>query len=268
MSVRDRLRAPNHRGVLLPRTLWIPPLLGGVATGLAGTLIVRAFAEPGRHVAPALVATLGCVLVTAAGLVDDLSPQRARGLRGHLRALADGHLTTGLLKAVVTVGAAVVVVAASGDRSALGALAGVVVLAAAANLWNGLDVAPGRAVKAYLLASAAIGAAGLAASFRGWSEASVWVGVTVGAIVALPFDVRERAMLGDAGANLLGFATGVALVTGSSEQVLVVLAIALVGLNLVAETFTLSRAIETIAPLRWLDRLGRLPDAPSSAPDA
>jgi UDP-N-acetylmuramyl pentapeptide phosphotransferase/UDP-N-acetylglucosamine-1-phosphate transferase len=265
MRVRDRLRAPNHRGILLPRILWIPPLVAGVATGLAGTLIARAFAEPARQAAPALVATLGCVLVTAAGLVDDLSPQRARGLRGHLRALADGHLTTGLLKAVVTVGAAVVVMATPGDRSAVGTLAGVVVLAAAANLWNGLDVAPGRAVKAYLLASAAIAAAGLAASFRGWSEASVWVGVTLGAVVALPFDLRERAMLGDAGANLLGFATGIALVTASSDPTLVVLAIVLVALNVVADTFTLSRAIDAIAPLRWVDRLGRIPSSPPGA---
>lgn len=262
MSVLDRLRAPNHRGVLLPRTLWIPPLVAGVAAGLMGTLIVRAFAEPGRQAAPVLVATLACVLVTAAGLVDDLSPQRARGLRGHLRALAEGHLTTGLLKAVITVGSAVVVMATPGDRSTLGRLSGVVVLAAAANLWNGLDVAPGRALKWYLLVSAMIVGAALAGSLRGWSEASVWVGVTAGALVALPFDVRERAMLGDAGANLLGFAVGVALVTATSDPGLALLAVALVGLNLVAETLSLSRAIEAIPPLRWFDRLGRIPPPP------
>jgi hypothetical protein len=69
-------------------------------------------------------------------------------------------------------------------------------------------------------------------------------------------------MLGDAGANLLGFAVGIALVTGASDAVLVALAAALVVLNVMAETVTLSRVIDVVPPLRWLDRLGRLPDAP------
>lgn len=267
MSALDRLRAPNHRGVLLPRTLWIPPLVLGVLTGVAGVAIVRAFAEPGPQAGPALVATIACVVVTAAGLVDDLLAQRARGLRGHLRALVAGEMTTGVLKAVVIVGASVFVMAMSGARSVAGTLAGVIVLAAAANLWNGLDVAPGRAVKAYLLATGVVVCVALAASIRGWSEASVCIGVTAGAVLALPFDLRERAMLGDAGANLLGFAFGVTLVTGSSDAVLVALAVTFVALNVLAETFTLSRAIDAIAPLRWLDRLGRLPDAPPRGPD-
>jgi UDP-N-acetylmuramyl pentapeptide phosphotransferase/UDP-N-acetylglucosamine-1-phosphate transferase len=239
-------------------------MAAGLVTGVLGTLVIRAFAEPSRQAAPALVATLACVIVTAAGLVDDLVPQRARGLRGHLRALADGHVTTGLLKAVTTAGAAVVLMAVSGGRSTAGTLAGVVVLAAAANVWNGLDVAPGRALKWYLLVMIALVAGGAAASVRGWSGASVCIGVTMGAIASLPYDVRERAMLGDAGSNLLGFALGIAWVTVSSDVVLVALAVALVTLNLVAESITLSRVIEGVAPLRWFDRLGRLPEAPST----
>jgi UDP-N-acetylmuramyl pentapeptide phosphotransferase/UDP-N-acetylglucosamine-1-phosphate transferase len=264
MTGLDRLRAPNQRGVFLPRTLWIPPMVGGIVTGVLGTLVIRASAEPTERAAPAIVATLACLIVTAAGLVDDLVPQRARGLRGHLRALADGHVTTGLLKAVITAGAAVVVMAVTGDRSIAGTLAGVVVLAASANVWNGLDVAPGRALKWYLLMMTAIVAGAAAASVGGWSQASVCAGVTMGAIVALPFDVRERAMLGDAGSNLLGFASGIAWVTVGSDVALVALAVGLVALNLVAETVTLSRVIDRAPPLRWFDRLGRLPEAPST----
>ncbi|MFN8232824.1 MAG: hypothetical protein U0V56_04940 [Actinomycetota bacterium] len=264
MSILDRLRARNHRGVPLARTLWIPPLALGVATGLLGAAVARAFVDPGQPAAPAFVATIGCVLVAAVGLVDDLVPQRARGLRGHLRALAQGDLTTGTLKVIVVAGASIYVEAAIGSRSAAGTVAGVLVLAAAANLWNGLDVAPGRALKAYLLVVAAIVLVGLAASVRGWSAASVCVGVTTGALLVLPFDLRERAMLGDAGANLLGFAVGIAVVTGSSDAVLVALAVVSVALNVVAETYTLSRAIDRFAPLRWLDRVGRLPEAPAA----
>jgi len=235
-----------------------------VATGLLGAAAAGAFAEPGRQAWPATVATIGCVLVAAVGLVDDLVPQRARGLRGHLRALAQGDLTTGTLKVIVVAGASIYVEAAIGSRSVAGTVAGVLVLAAAANLWNGLDVAPGRALKAYLLVVAAIVLVALAASVSGWSAASVCVGVTAGALLVLPLDLRERAMLGDAGANLLGFAVGIAVVTGSSDAVLVALAVVSVALNVVAETYTLSRAIDRFAPLRWLDRVGRPPEAPAA----
>jgi len=33
-----------------------------------------------------------------------------------------------------------------------------------------------------------------------------------------------------------------------------------IGLNVLAETVTFSRTIEAVPPLRWFDRLGRLPD--------
>jgi hypothetical protein len=38
-----------------------------------------------------------------------------------------------------------------------------------------------------------------------------------------------------------------------------------VTLNVLADTVTLSRLIDTVAPLRWFDRLGRVPasDEPS-----
>ena len=55
----------------------------------------------------------GCLLVVRGrGLIDDLAPDGPRGLRNHLRSLAEGHMTTGLLKVLVTIGAAAVVVVA------------------------------------------------------------------------------------------------------------------------------------------------------------
>lgn len=243
-----RLAVENHRGVLVPRLLGVVLVVVTTAwTGLSELL---------QEVpATAWIALLASLLVFAAGLVDDLAPPGPRGLRGHLRALAGGTVSTGILKAVITAGAAVVLVARLRPPSAWEAIAGVVLLAACANVWNGLDVRPGRALKAYL-------AVGLAFALAGdiWGTPVVF-GLLLGALVALPADLRELAMLGDGGSNLLGFGAGLGLYLILPGWAIVLAAAAAVALNVVAETVTLSRAIDRTPPLRWLDRLGRLPSA-------
>jgi hypothetical protein len=130
----------------------------------------------------------------------------------------------------------------------------VVLVAGAANVANALDVRPGRALKASL--PAAVGAA-LAG---GPGRLPPLLGALVGAAVALPLDLRERAMLGDSGANLLGFAAGLGLYGVLPAWAVPGAAAAVVALNLLAETVTLSALIERSALLRSVDRLGRLPD--------
>ena len=62
------------------------------------------------------------------------------------------------------------------------------------------------------------------------------------------------------GANLLGFLAGAEIVRRLPEVWLGPAALVVIGLNVLAETVTLSRTIEAIPPLRWFDRLGRLPE--------
>ena len=75
---------------------------------------------------------------------------------------------------------------------------------------------------------------------------------------ALILDLRERAMLGDSGANLLGFAVGAQLAASLPVWSLWIAAVAIVGVNVLADTVTLSRVIEAIPPLRWFDGVGRV----------
>lgn len=241
-----RLAVENHRGVLVPRILG--PFLAAIA--LAWTAAYDLLREVGPA---AWTLTLGSLLVFAAGLADDLAPPGPRGLRGHLRALAGGRVTTGIVKVLVTVGAAVVVVAGLAPATTWEAVAGVVLLAACANVWNGLDVLPGRALKVYLPVGLAFVLAGDVA------VAPVGLGLFLGAVVAFPVDLRERAMLGDSGANLVGFVGGLGLYLVLPAWALAPAAAVAVGLNVLGETVTFSRAIERTPPLRWLDRLGRVP---------
>ncbi|MGZ5292055.1 MAG: hypothetical protein ACXWXQ_01015 [Actinomycetota bacterium] len=239
-----RLAVPNHRGALVPRVLGIA--LAAVAT--AWTLGHAAVRELGSAGWGALA---GGLLVFAAGLVDDVAPVGPRGLRNHLRSLAAGRMTTGILKIVVTAGAAVVVVALQPPRAGFARVSGIVLLAASANVWNGLDVRPGRALKAFLPVVVAF------LVFGELELAPALLGLFVGALLALPLDLGERAMLGDGGANLLGFAAGLGTYAILPDAWVPVAAAAAVGLNVLADTVSFSRVIDAAGPLRFVDRLGR-----------
>lgn len=240
------LAAENHRGVLVPRILWAA--LDAVA--LVWTIGYTVLREPGRGAWGGLA---GVLLVSAAGLVDDLAPIGPRGLRAHARSLLEGRMTTGILKVLVTIGSAVIVVALHGERPAWAMASGILLMAACTNLWNGLDVVPGRSLKTFLPAILVFLVAGDLEVFP------AALGMFAAAIAVLPLDLRERAMLGDAGSNPLGFAAGLGLYAALGDGWVAVAAVAAVALNVLAETVTLSRIVDRTPPLRWLDRLGRVP---------
>ncbi len=242
-----RLAVANHRGVVVPRTLGL--WMAGAA--LVSSAAVAAFGKGSMTNAGwgALAATM---LVFAAGLVDDLVPNGPRGIRDHLGALASGHVSTGIIKVLVIVASAVVAVALQSERPGWIRVAGVVLVAACANVWNGLDVRPGRAIKFGLVAMVGLVGVDLA-------MLPTLPGVAVASVLALWPDLRERAMLGDGGANLLGFTIGLGLYLVMGDWAVVIGAGIAVVVNAVAETVTLSRVIQAVPPLRWFDSLGRLP---------
>jgi hypothetical protein len=240
-----RFEVENHRGRRVPQVL-------GIAIAGCGAVVSVGFWGSMDAAQWGLAAGAGSVF--AAGVIDDLAPVGPRGLRNHLRELMSGHMTTGILKLVVTMGAAVLAVALLDRGGGVARLAGVILVAGTTNIWNGLDVRPGRALKAFLVVTLLLGAV----VARG--GVVIVIALWPAALVALWFDVRERAMLGDAGANLLGFSIGAALAASLPTWAMGPAAVAVVALNVVAETVTFSRVIDATLPLRWFDRLGRIPD--------
>src|SRR5439155_17326156 len=95
----------------------------------------------------AVVYVLGVALL---GLLDDLVGAGQRGWRGHFGAVARGEFSTGALKAIGSLGLALFVFADSGLRTGEYLLA-VAVLVLATNLFNLLDLRPGRSAKALVL---------------------------------------------------------------------------------------------------------------------
>jgi UDP-N-acetylmuramyl pentapeptide phosphotransferase/UDP-N-acetylglucosamine-1-phosphate transferase len=234
-------------GILLPLVLLLAEA-GRAVAAAAGT------GKPGTTAARILVLTaaLGFALL---GAVDDLAGTADdRGFRGHLRALRQGRATTGLLKLVGGTALALAVVGPAAGRSVGRLLADAALVALAANLANLLDRAPGRVVKAGVLALVVLA---VAARRR---EALDGVAVVTGAALGLvPDDLGERLMLGDAGANALGGVLGLGVVLTVSPGARIATLVAVALLNLVGEVVSFSRVIEAVPPLRALDRAGRRP---------
>ena len=130
---------------------------------------------------------------------------------------------------------------------------GVFVIAGATNLWNVLDVAPGRALKASsrsrrLLLAALWGTAG------GGDCA-------VASLVAASPCCRSTSGSGRCSATRAptrsGFLVGVGLYLALPACAGRSCSASILGLQVLAETVTLSRVIDAVPPLRWYDRLGR-----------
>lgn len=189
------------------------------------------------------------------GLLDDLGGDgSSRGFAGHLRALLSLRLTTGAVK--MFGGAAVAVIAASTmsvERPAR-LLADAVLIALAANLANLLDRAPGRVAKCAVVAAVPI------VVVAGLDERLVGPAVVVGAVCGLLVpDLREKLMLGDTGANVIGGVLGLSVVLVAAPSTRTVVLIIVAALNLASEKVSFSRIIDATPPLRFLDRLGRRP---------
>jgi hypothetical protein len=166
-------------------------------------------------------------VVAAIGLADDLWSGPERGFRAHLRA----GRTTGVLKL-----AGIPLYALARTRSVSAAL----LVGLAANALNQLDTRPGRALKVYLACAIPL-------------RAPVRI-----AVLLAPYDLREMAMLGDAGSNALGALLGLHSVDRFTGRGRWLALGALAGLTAFGEHTSLGSIIERTPLLRRVDEWGRL----------
>jgi len=252
------LRRENYRGVSVAF-----PLGAIIATTALVALAPLAFLndradldllDPGlRQWIPYLLG------VAFLGFLDDSLGQGAgadtpRGWRGHARALREGRLSTGAMKAIGSLALAAYVVSGRGLES-FEYLADVALLILATNLFNLLDLRPGRAEKALALL-------GLGLCLGAWTaEPLELLGIFAGPVlVGAWFTLRERAMLGDTGSNLIGAVAGVWLLTTLDETGRLIALGVVLALTVYGELRSISQAIESVPPLRSLDSLGRVND--------
>lgn len=267
-------------------------LRGGVAmagASVASAAVASALSDQPRAALGGVVASLGGGL---AGYIDDVDQgahdggKVAKGLKGHLGALAHGQVTTGVIK-IAGIGASALAASAlvgSKATSVSGKAADLalntVLIAGTANLANLLDLRPGRALKATVLVAAplsyfscaaaktpASGASGAAsatpaapASASGASAQRLLAsGLNAAAITALVEDLQETTMLGDTGANAAGALLGTSLAANDSWKLRLGAALGVVGLILASEKVSFSKVIAANPALNWLDQLWRRP---------
>jgi UDP-GlcNAc:undecaprenyl-phosphate/decaprenyl-phosphate GlcNAc-1-phosphate transferase len=244
----------NYRGarVAFPAgiALLVPAMVALVVAAPLYQLVDVDVLEPGFGLA--LVYVLGIGLL---GLLDDLvgsGSGEPRGWRGHFKALGGGQISTGVYKAVGALGLALFV-AADPSVGAATYLLSTAVLVLATNVFNLLDLRPGRAGKAFILLGA-----GLAVGSRALEP--LWtIGLFLGPIlILLPLDLREVGMLGDTGSNVIGAVAGIWLILTLTSTLGLAIATAVLALiTLYGEFRSISAFVERTPGLRQLDLLGR-----------
>jgi len=246
----EGLTRQNYRGEQLPFPGGVA-IVAAAVVALVPLAALQQLADADVFRPEAGVVAIYALGVALLGLIDDLLAGRPRGWRGHGSAVLRGGFSTGALKAVGSLGLALYALSGLGWEDGRYLLA-VALLVLTTNLFNLLDLRPGRSAKGFLLLGAAL-------TVATWDVGPLWaLGLFAAPVlVAGLFDLRERAMLGDTGANLIGGLAGLWLVlsldtTGQAVALAVVLALTVYG-----EFRSLSALIERTPLLRDLDSIGR-----------
>jgi UDP-GlcNAc:undecaprenyl-phosphate/decaprenyl-phosphate GlcNAc-1-phosphate transferase len=195
--------------------------------------------------------------VSLLGLLDDALGRGAtagtpRGWRGHARTVVGGGFSTGAIKAAGALALAAYATSGLGQQG-LRYVADLALLLLATNLFNLLDLRPGRVEKALvlLLAGLCLGA---------WTAAPLdLLGLFIGPVLVVAvFTLHEQAMLGDTGSNLVGALAGVALLTTLGDTGRLIALAVVAALTIFGEFRSISAVIERVPLLRALDSFGRL----------
>jgi UDP-N-acetylmuramyl pentapeptide phosphotransferase/UDP-N-acetylglucosamine-1-phosphate transferase len=240
----------NYRGAALPFPFGVAVVAAAAVALVPLALIYAATDDALSEDVPSVLLTF-VLGVAALGLADDALSGASRGWRGHSAAVMKGSFSTGALKAAGTLGLALWVT--SGERNFGDQLLATGVLVLATNLFNLLDLRPGRSVKAFVLL-------GIALALGEWEVRTFeYLGIFIGPLlVAGLFDVRERAMLGDTGSNLTGALAGFWLVSvlGTTGQLVALIVLALI--TAYGEFRSISDLVDRTPGLSHLDSIGRI----------
>ncbi len=237
----------NYRGRSVPQSMGgvlVPVFAASSAWALLTGLL------PAGLLLRAAVTVAGFGLL---GFADDIwGDGRSRGFGGHFRRLwRNGEVSTGVMKAV------------GGFLVAVWAVAGLpgfflllfwraALVALSANLFNLMDLRPGRSLKVFFLCS-------LAYAFFVRSEPGILLlfpGLLT-ALACLPRDLNGSGMLGDAGANALGGLLGLVVVLTAPAAFHLTWFAVLVLVHGAAERVSLTEVIRSNPLLNYLDMLGR-----------
>lgn len=238
---------PNYKGEMIPVSMGIVFLPMIIINGI----IVAYFTIDAISMLCLFLFIFGMMAMFFAGIIDDTIGNRdVSGLKGHFKSLFKGKLTTGGFKALFG-GFVGLIISVSISKNIIDIIVNTLIIALSTNLMNLFDLRPGRAIKVYLVIMITI-----FVTLTGYIKILPLL-VLPNVLAYFNFDLKAKAMMGDAGSNVLGISIGILMAFGYTLNVRVGWLVFLVLIHLLTEKFSLTKIIENNKVLNFIDRLGR-----------
>lgn len=199
-----------------------------------------------------LIYLLGFVFIGIIGLLDDLIGEKdIKGLKGHIKAFFRGKLTTGAIKAFLGLFISFVI-SSYISTDIINFIINGLVIGLFTNSINLFDLRPGRAAKTFILVSVLL----IIISSKSYTNHIIYsiYGLLIPYII---LDLKAEVMMGDTGANVLGFTLGIYTTTNLDIITKIVILIMLILIHFLAEKVSFSKIIENNRVLKYLDNIGR-----------
>ncbi|KPU28104.1 hypothetical protein TR13x_01840 [Caloranaerobacter sp. TR13] len=193
-----------------------------------------------------------CMLfISVISLLDDLIGDcKIKGFKGHILNLFQRNVTTGVLKASTGfICSFFISYFVSDGINEL--MINTIILVLFINFINLLDLRPGRAAKMTIILTVLLLLNQLARS------TFILLSTLGFLIVYLPKDLKGVMMLGDIGANTLGWTLGVELIISVNLIIKFIVLILLIIVHIISEKYSISEIIKNNKILNYIDQFGR-----------
>lgn len=234
-------KCSNYKGLLIPVSMGIAFIPVCIASS-----IVFAF-EKLKFTDIFLILSLG---MCALGVIDDfMGDKNVKGFKGHIVSLFHFRLTTGGFKATIgfllALYASVLI-----SKNFIDLIINTFLIALFANLFNLFDLRPGRALKFFFILFAVL-------IIINPDYAVYMFPLAAFSLVYFPYDIKAKAMLGDAGSNIIGSIVGLYAGISLPRSIKLVFLILLILIHIIAEKYSLTKIIEKMKILNYIDKIGR-----------
>lgn len=247
MLVSSNVIRPNYRKDTIPVSMGLVFL----PTIVINSIILVYFTDNYINLVYTFMYLFGLISMCLVGILDDIVGNRdVSGLKGHFKSLLKGNLTTGGFKALFGgfVGLAISVAI---SKNIVDICINTLIIALSTNLMNLLDLRPGRAIKVYLVIIIT-----LLSTLVGYPKGLVLI-LLPSVIVYFFDDLKAKAMMGDAGSNVLGISIGILIAIGYARPIRIGWLVFLVFIHILTEKYSLTKIIENNKILNFIDKLGR-----------
>lgn len=240
----------NYKGVLIPQGIGIIfPIFYLAWSALFGLIF-------GKFPMDIFLILLAVFSASFIGFIDDmLGARNVLGFKGHFGKLLQGKLTTGGLKAISGLLAAFVISAVIAPDAIFEVILNTLVIALFTNLFNLLDLRPGRSIKFFLILFIVF-LLGLAFGQK-LSYGLPYLPLAGIILGYFPYDLSAKCMMGDAGSNVIGMSMGILAASAFEVYTKILILILLIAVHIYTEKYSLTDLINKNRFLSFLDELGR-----------